>query len=509
MTPVRTLAFFLAGLAVTAANAAAFDFEQLGAMARARSQAPYDGRFAHLPAELAAMDYDALRDIRFKPDRALWRDAGLPFEAMFFHRGENQRQAVRVHEVVGDTTRKLSYRREDFDFGKNRLSTTWGDLDFAGLRVHYPLNSSQYKDELVVFQGASYFRALGAGQQYGLSARGLAIDTTGGGVEEFPRFTDFWLVRPTAESKVLTVYALLDSPRAAGAYRFDITPGPQTTVQVRMRLFLRAQEGNPIATLGIAPLTSMFFSGENQPRPGDFRPEVHDSDGLLVASGTGEWIWRPLQNPARPVASSFAMHRLAGFGLMQRDRRFASYEDVEARYERRPSAWVRPLGDWGPGRVELFMLPTPDETHDNIVAYWVPRQLPAAGEPLELAWEIAWQGDQQQLSPGSTVTQSRRGHGYSRQSAAELAGQVQYVLDFQGPALQALPEGATVKPVVTADANGRVLEQLAYPNPATQGWRLTLRVQRIDAAKPVELRAFLQQDNHSVSETWSHLLLPE
>jgi periplasmic glucans biosynthesis protein len=510
VTTLRTLVFLLASLGAAAANAASFDFEQLAALARAKAQAPYEARGAALPAELAAMDYDALRDIRFRPARALWRDAALPFEAMFFHRGENQRQAVRVHEITAGDARKIPYRRDDFDFGKNRLAVdSWGDLDFAGLRVHYPLNSTQYKDELVVFQGASYFRALGAGQQYGLSARGLAIDATGGGPEEFPRFTDFWLERPAADARQLTIYALLDSPRAAGAYRFDITPGAQTTVQVRMRLFLRAQAGKPIATLGIAPLTSMFLSGENQPRPGDFRPEVHDSDGLLLASGTGEWIWRPLQNPARPVASSFAMDRLAGFGLMQRDRRFASYEDVEARYERRPSAWVRPLGDWGPGRVELLLLPTPDETHDNVVAYWVPRNLPAAGEPLELAWEIAWQGDAQQHSPAGSVMQSRRGRGYSRQSEAELAGQVQYVVDFNGPALQALPEGASVRPVVTADANGRVLEQLAYPNPATQGWRMTFRVQRVDPAKPVELRAFLQQDNHTVSETWSNLLLPE
>ena len=203
------------------------------------------------------------------------------------------------------------------------------------------------------------------------------------------------------------------------------------------------------------------------------------------------------------------MKSLRGFGLMQRDRAFTSYEDVEARYERRPSAWIRPLGEWGEGRVELLQLPTPDETHDNVAAYWVPAKLPAPGEPLDFAYEIAWQGDAQQRPPGSWATQSRRGSGYSRQSEAKLAGQVQYVVDFSGPALEALPPGAPVRAVVTADANARVLEQLAYPNPAAKSWRMTVRVQRLDPAKPVELRAFLQHDKDILSETWTNIILPE
>ena len=198
----------------------------------------------------------------------------------------------------------------------------------------------------MVFTGATYFRALGVGQRYGLSARGLAVDTVGGGKEGFPRFTDFWLEKPTGEAKQLTVYALMDSERMTGAYRFDITPGEQTTTKVQARIFMRpvATSGNsaPVATLGAAPLTSMFLFGENQPRPGDFRPEVHDSDGLMIATGEGEWLWRPLQNPPSTLVTSFAMKSLKGFGLMQRDRAFASYEDTEAHYELRPSAWVTP-----------------------------------------------------------------------------------------------------------------------------------------------------------------------
>ena len=500
-----------ATLLAGAAQAQSFDFDSVTRIARERAEKPYRASSDKLPADLAKLNYDQVRDIRWRPDRALWRAEKLPFEAMFFHLGLYQKEPVLINEVTPQGARHIGYSRADFDYGKNQVRPeAWGDLGFAGFRLHNHLNSSAYKDELVVFQGASYFRALGKGQQYGLSARGLAIDTVGGSGEEFPRFTEFWLVRPDALSTQVTVYALLDSPRATGAYRFDIQPGPQTTTTVRSRIFVRAGKSDkPIATLGIAPLTSMFFFGENQPRKGDFRPEVHDSDGLMLVTGEGEWLWRPLQRPRGITVSSFGTTNPRGFGLMQRDRRFASYEDVEARYERRPSAWIKPLGDWGPGRVELVQLPTPDETHDNVVAYWVPARLPAPGQPLEVSYEIAWQGDEQQRPPSSWVTQSRRGYGFTRLTAAEQAAQPKYVLDFAGPALDALPAGAELRAVVSTNANGRVLEAIAYPNPATRTWRVSLRVERVDPALPVELRAFLQHQQHTVSETWTHLLLPE
>lgn len=509
-------AALLTSAAQAQTSAQGFDFESVTQIARERAQKPYQASSDKLPADLSKLNYDQVRDIRWRPERALWRKDSLAFEAMFFHLGLYQTAPVLINEVTPQGTRHIRYNRADFDYGKNQVQPdAWGDLGFAGFRLHNPLNSSAYKDELAVFQGASYFRALGKGQQYGLSARGLAIDTVGapaGQGEEFPRFTEFWLVKPARDAKQVTVYALLDSPRATGAYRFDIQPGVQTTTTVRSRVFLRTggtDTGNPISTLGIAPLTSMFFFGENQPRKEDFRPEVHDSDGLMIATGEGEWLWRPLQNPKQPLVTSFATQNPKGFGLMQRDRQWASYEDVEARYERRPSAWVRPLHDWGAGRVELVQLSTPDETHDNIVAYWVPAKLPAPGQPLEFAYELSWQGDDQQRPPNAWATQSRRGLGYTKQSAEALRQQTQYVVDFDGPALKALPADATVKAVVSSDANGKVLENMAYRNPATGQWRMTVRIQRVEPQRPIELRAFLQYDNHAVSETWTHIILPE
>ena len=504
----------LAGMAAPAVHA--FGLKDVVQRASQQAKTPFKPNSSAIPAELAALSYDGYRDIRFNAASTLWRAEKLPFEANFFHVGREV-ASVRVHQVAAGVVTPLPYSPSEFNYGQNKLSPdSWSDLGHGGVRAFSHLNSSAYKDELAVFQGASYFRALGSGQRYGLSARGVAVDTVGGAGEEFPRFTEFWLVKPAADSKMLTVYALMDSPRLTGAYRFDITPGEQTTTQVQAQVFMRANTlagaDKPLAMLGLAPLTSMFLFGENQPRPADFRPEVHDSDGLMIATddghGGGEWLWRPLQNPSSTLVTSFAMQRLKGFGLMQRDHAFSSYEDLEARYELRPSAWVTPTGDWGPGRVELLQFATPDETHDNVAAYWVPAKLPAPGESITLAYQIHWQGKTQQLPPNGYVTQSRRGVGYTQLSAQDQAQQVQFTLDFAGPALQALPDNAAVKAVTTADANGRVLESIAYKNPATGGWRATLRVQRLDAAKPIELRTFLQLDDHTLSETWTNLITP-
>lgn len=511
----RSFCFWLLTLTVatTAATAAPFGLADVAELARRDAARPYQPPADDLPAALKGLNYDALRDIRFRPERATWRAQGLPFEMQFFHRGGGHPLPVQLHEVVDGRPRELRYDPAAWTFGRNRLDATrWGDIGHAGFRIHHALNSPAYKDELVVFLGASYFRALGRGQQYGLSARALAIDTVGappGRGEEFPRFKAFWIERPTPGASTLTLHALLDSPRATGAYRFVITPGETTTVDVQQQVYLRA----PVARLGIAPLTSMFLHGENQPAPqpgGDFRPEVHDSDGLLLAAD-GEWLWRPLFNPATPLASSFGVRRLQGFGLMQRDRRFAAYEDDEAHYERRPSAWIEPLGDWGAGRVELLLLPTPDETHDNVVAYWVPAEQPAPGQPLRLDYRLHWQGSMQQLPPQAWVAQARRGHGWARLSA----GEVQYMLDFEGPALQALPADVAVEAVATAGPGAQVLETRAWRHTGSGAgvsngvWRMQLRVQRSDPHTPIELRAYLRRGPHALTETWAALVPAE
>ncbi len=385
---LRRASLIVASACVVAAHeAAAFDFNDVARRAQDLAREAYRKPDAPLPKELQSLGYDQYRDIRFRPDRALWRGANLPFEVMFFHRGFIYDNRVRINEITDKDVREIAFDPASFEYGHNKLDAAkLRDVGFAGFRVHYALNTPRYKDEVLVFLGASYFRALGAGQRYGISARALAVDTALPSGEEFPRFTEFWIRRPSPDANELTIFALLDSPRLAGAYRFTLVPGISTAVDVHERLYLR----DKVAKLGIAPLTTMFFFGENDPSRGeDYRPEVHDSDGLSIHSSTGEWIWRPLVNPRQLLDTSFTMPDPVGFGVQQRDRSFESYEDLESRFELRPSVWVQPAGKWGAGRVELVQIPTPDETNDNIVAFWVPDALPVARPAVRARLPVA------------------------------------------------------------------------------------------------------------------------
>jgi glucans biosynthesis protein len=453
-----------------------------------------------LSRELQALTYDQYREIRFNPDRTLWRGAGLPFEIGFFHPGHYFGQPVRINEVSSDGVREVRFSADMFNYGASGLDPEKiRNLGFAGLRIHFPVNTPRHRDEVLSFLGASYFRGLGKNQRYGLSARALAIDTGLPSGEEFPQFIEFWLSRPALADKELIVYALLDSRRATGAYRFVLKPGVETAVEVRARMFFREKVG----MAGMAPLTSMFHHGENQRPPvDDARPEVHDSDGLSIQTASGEWIWRPLVNPRRLLVTSFTMTDPLGFGLMQRDREFGSYQELDMRYELRPSAWVEPKGRWGAGRVELVQIPTPDETNDNIVAYWVPAEAPRPGQPYDLEYRLLWQKDAETRPVLAWVTQSRRGRATTRKPD----GSIGYVVDFAPPV--AARTEAPVDAVVSSDGNGEILESGIRRNEVTGGWRLHLRVRRIDEKKPVELRAFLRSRELTISETWSYIIPP-
>ncbi len=481
----------------------AFGLEDVALKAEALARTAYQPPPPPDPA-LAALSYDDYRRIRFRPERALWHGSGSLFEMQFFAVGRGFTRPLRLYELVGDTVKPVVIPGADYnDEGVLPAARSQAaDAGAAGWRLKYPLNDAKVFDEVIVFLGASYFRAIGAGQHYGLSARGLAVDTAGARGEEFPAFTTFWLQRPAPGEHSFTFFALLDGPSVSGAYRFVLHPGKDTTLDVSARIYPR----RTMTTLGLAPLTSMFLMGENQRVGDDYRPEVHDSDGLLVQTGQGERIWRPLTNPLHPFVTSFAMDKLGGFGLMQRDRAFRSYEDLEAQYQSRPSAWVEPLGDWGAGRVELLQFHTPDETNDNIVAYWVPKKVPEPGTPFALEYRIHWTLEGVPPAAGATVLQTRRGHGYRKTEVT--SNDLQFQIDFVGGALQALPQDTVVD--VSANDNVRKLHAHAYPNPQTGGWRVSLGFERIDTAKPVELRAQLRNAGGVIlSETWSYVIAPE
>jgi periplasmic glucans biosynthesis protein len=501
----RTLALaFLFSLVPAAAHAAPFGLDDVAKVAAQYAKEPFKDRQKAVPKwmTVGSLSYDQWRDIRFRPDRSLWRDEKLPFQVQLFHPGLYFDRSVRVNVVDGGVARELPYSARFFDYGKNDFASKIPqDIGYAGIRIHAPLKDPKYFDELIVFLGASYFRALGRDNVYGLSARGLAIDTVEPSGEEFPHFTEFWLVKPAPDAKSLVIFALLDSPTVAGAFRFEVTPGVQTTVDVESRLFLRRKPKK----LGLAALTSMFLFGENTTTHyEDFRPEVHDSDGLLLHFDGGEWLWRPIENTSRINAASFQMRNPRGFGQIQRDRDFAVYQDIETRSELRPSAWVEPRGDWGEGRVELVEIPTATELNDNIVAYWVPAALPDPGQPLVYAYRLSWYGDDPTRPPGGRAQSTRRDRG----SVLTSHEGYRYVIDFGGGALEALTAEKAPRAVVSAGNGAELYDEHVYKNPATGGFRLTFQI-KPKRAEPVELRAYLERNGDVLTETWSYVWLPD
>jgi periplasmic glucans biosynthesis protein len=478
----------------TAALAAPSDppafFEELKARARALAAAPARApRLAELPAGLDNINYDAYRSIRFRPEKSLWRGEPGHFEVQFFHPGFGYRETVDMFVLGEGKAQPLPFVTEWFSYDGVPAASPGAKLGFTGLRVHAPLNSSTYRDEVVVFQGASYFRALGKGNVYGISARGLAIDLGESHPEEFPRFSELYLARPLPDDDFIWILALLESRRATGAYAFRVQPGVTTTMEVSAEISLR----EPLANLGLVPLSSMYLFGEDAPnRFGDFRPEVHDSDGLAMWSSDGEWLFRPLRNPPQTSVSSLRLDAPRGFGLVQRDDDFDHYQDLEARYQDRPSVWIEPISGFGKGSVRLLEMADELEITDNIAAAWVPDQAPAG--PMAFRYRLRF-GNKLGLGPGAHVRATRIG----RTSQGS-----RFLVDFEGTGLGPRQD---IEAVVSC-VRGRVLERHVEVNPFTHGVRASFEVAVDKGARDAELRAFLRSKDDVLTETWSYLWQP-
>ncbi len=484
-------------------QAPAFTFASVRRLAQERAARPYHIRSTPLPRALATLSYDQYRDIQFRPAAALWRGQSM-FDVQFFHRGFNFSRQVNIYEVLPSGVWPVTYSPSMFRFGRSvpRVMLP-ADLGFAGLSVHYPLNTPGYDDEVIAFLGASYFRALGRNQGYGVSARGLAIDTATPAGEEYPYFTDFWLVRPQPNQHSTTLYALLDSPSLAGAYKFNVRPGTITQVQVTAELYPR----RTVDKLGIAPLTSMFLYGKNSARRrfDDWRPEVHDSDGLMMQTGTGEWLWRPLDNPRKLEVNRFMDDNPKGFGLIQRDRNFADYEDPQSQFERRPSYWVQPLGDWGKGGIELVEIPSDEEIHDNIDAYWVPSAPVVPHAPIRFSYLLsAYLHSDDRWPPGGKVVATR--FGPVMNGATAVPGMRLVLIDFTGGDLDSLLPAQPVRADVWADG-GAVSDVTVQRIPENGHWRVTMEV-KPSGDQPVDMRCYLKLYGEALTETWTYQWTP-
>lgn len=507
----------------------AFSEAALRARARALAAAPYRPAPSPAAALLRSLDYDAVQKIRYRADRALWARGPAAYPVQFFHLHRYAVQPVRIHAVSGGTAREVLYRAGNFDYGqagKGRAGLAAklpADLGYAGFRV---MSGRRAVTDWLAFQGASYFRAAGDEGQYGASARGIAIDSGLSSPEEFPRFTEFWLSETTGSKgrggPVVTIHALLDGPSVAGLYRFDVVRqgGQQGDAQggaqsggqvmdVRAELFFR----NPVGRLGVAPLTSMYWFGENdRGQATDWRPEIHDSDGLALWTGRGERIWRPLINPPRAQTNSFLDLDPKGFGLFQRDRSFENYQDDGAFYEKRPGIWVEPKEDptghkWGAGAVQLVELPTDDEIHDNIVAFWHPKEPVAKGASRRFDYRLWWQGREPFLpTTVGHVIATRIGRG-GVPGQPRPPGQSKFAIDFAGGPFARMAQRFDVKPVVTV-SRGEIKNPYALKVVGTKDrWRAIFDV-KADGAAPVDMRCFLRLGDRTLTETWLYQLFP-
>ncbi len=524
LTFISLLALVCPALALPKLEAAHVTLEYVAKRAEERARKPFHSPRADLPEFLKKLTYDDYRQIAFRDDQALWRAEHLPFRVEFFHLGYLYQEPVHLNEFSSTHVQPIRFTPDFFNYRALKLpSDIPANTGYAGFRLNVnwsnfitpatpiPTNGPEKWDELGAFQGASYFRLLGEGQVYGMSARGLALDCgEDGRPEEFPIFTDWWLGKPQNGDPALLLYAILDSVSCVGAYEFLITPGATTHAQVEAIIYFRDQrdilEADPnrraLATIGVAPLTSMFWYGKNTERKfNDYRPEVHDSDGLLMHTESGEWIWHALDNPTVLQHEIFEGRNIRGFGLVQRERKFDAYQDMFHGYETAPSVWIDPSSNWGEGQIHLVELSTQYEGLDNIVAFWNPATKPQPMQPYRFGYGMSWtRGFDMPLS-SNIVASTRAGLDPRDQRQHQL------IVDFDLP----LNNGDDTPPKAetTCSTNGTITLKQIFRNTADNTWRVFLDL--LPAAgdhKPIDLTCALRRNDGMTSETWSYRWSP-
>jgi glucans biosynthesis protein len=482
-----------------------FSLDLLTARAKKLATKPYIAPQPRAASMLKGINFDAMWKIKFRLDRALYHGTGAAYPIAFFHLSKLVWEGVRIYALERGKAREILYSPDYFDYSGSGIDPKiLGDLRFAGFRV---MDGQDKQTDWLAFQGASYFRSAGADGQYGASARGIALNTALATGEEFPRFTEFWLEE---HGPVVTIYALLEGPSITGAYKFDAVKNetkdnPGVVTNVACHLFFRAA----ITRLGVAPLTSMYWYGENERRKAvDWRPEIHDSDGLSLWTGKGERVWRPLVNPPTTQTNSFVDNNPKGFGLMQRDRDFDDYQDDGAFYNKRPGIWVEPKGNWGAGAVQLVEIPTDDEIHDNVVAYWRPDGNIAPGDTRSFEYRLYWQ-DFDPAFPKTLghVVATRQGRGGQAGSNIGNAPKRKFVIDFTGGPLAQLEQRYDLKPDLWV-SHGSFDNPYVVKVVGTNRWRAVFDL-NYQGKGPIDMRCALRMpDGKLLTETWVYQFFP-
>lgn len=482
-----------------------FSFDALVSDARARARAAYDPVEPPAPDITERIEYEEHGNIRFPPEKAAFKHGPGRYPSTFFHLGKWFPTPVRIHVLTDNAAREILYRFDYFDAPPDSPAQDMPDgSGFAGFRLHENKERDDWKtQDWIAFLGASYFRAIGDEGQYGLSARALAIDTAVNGPEEFPSFTAFYIEPAVTKDAPVRVYAELNGPSVAGACRLDLYRTSGVEVDVDIRLFFRES----VKRLGIAPLTSMYWYSETIPGTADdWRPEVHDSDGLAIWNHDGERIWRPLNNPPRTSVSSFVDNGPKGFGLLQRDRRVHHYLDG-VRYDRRPSLWIAPHSNWGAGSIQLAEIPTDDEIHDNIAAFWVPQEKIGAGKELRFGYRMYWYATppNEPDALGRCVA-TRTGRG-GEPGLERPKGVRKFVIDFEHGPIGDLPKDAPIEVSIEA-SRGDISYVFTEPVPELPRWRAQFDL-AAEGGEPVDLRAYLHLEDRPITETWIYQFWPE
>lgn len=471
-------------------------FAEIEALARTRVKGPPIGP-PNVPDGLLGIDFETYRTLGFRYDRSLFRDTENYIELQLFHQGHYYGRKVAIHLHRTDGTREeLRFDPTLFNYEGSFRDLPVEELGYAGLRLHAPINRGDYHDEFLVFLGASYFRAIGKGHIYGLSGRCYCIDTGLDKPEEFPEITALHLVRPAPNETTAYIVAEVRSERSEGAFLFEITPGEETVLEIEGVIFLRSEVGS----LGLAPLTSMYLFGEERPsRFSDYRPEIHDSDGLFLHSAEGERIFRRLRNPRKTTLSAFRLDHPRGFGLLQRDRSPMSYLDHHDVYERRPSGYVEPIEGFGRGSVRLLEFSTELESDDNITAFFVPDEVTPE---TRVKYRVRFLSGEPLKEAGFRVARFRRGLP-KRNFKPIVDGTQLVIIDWEGGALRGADE---YEPIVSAEG-ASVEDVRLIPVPELGALRMEFIV-RFDGEAPAELRAFIRHGEGAYSETFSYLLEP-
>ncbi|AXI55831.1 Glucans biosynthesis protein G (plasmid) [Pseudoseohaeicola sp. NH-UV-7] len=481
-------------------DATPFSHDALIARARAMAGQAYEPR-ANVPQPWIDLTYDQYRAIWFDSRNALFEGTDAPLRVDVFPPGLYFPQPVKLSVIENGAARPVLFDMAVFDTTDQFPDLPVdGNMGFSGLRLRAELNEPGIFQEYAVFQGASYFRGIGTGQIYGLSARGIALNTGEPEGEEFPDFTEYWIERPAPEMGDTVMYALLEGPSCTGVYRFDIRHGSVLEMDVQAHIFARTN----LTHVGIAPLTSMFLFDETmRDRFSDFRPAVHDSDGMLIRNGAGETIWRPLTNPRSLQISAFSDINPQGFGLLQRERRFGDFADLEALYHRRPGLWITPKGDWGRGAVTLVEIPADLEIYDNVVAYWRPSDpIPQGGE-AQFAYRMDWGVEPDLPDAPLRVLNTRMGARPPFGPDAKLGFII--AIDFEDGAR--VPDDLDNIEKLIRTSAGTVSEGVLQTNPETGGPRLAFAFEP-EEAQLAEFRVQLRHDGTPLSEVWLYRWTP-